>query len=454
MQDSRHTHQDAALAPAPAHDTRPSVTGIATEDEYFEIAKSYGIMKQMGTTLSSAQTAFPTDADLTARVSGFAHTTGFVFKTGTTGGTTRVYTCKSSPNCPFLITVNISKSTGITRISRRLNCFRHNHPLGLSAPGFQWGEIEHPLPPKTSSVALAHDANDDGHTIAQEPSPPPVLSEAEYFATARALGLCKRAGPTSVKPVSKVFKTKEDLLARIVFLAVKVGFQLKHRDGTFQYSCKSVQDCPFTLSVNVRPSGTAKMSEKLCVFPHNHPFGVLNKPETGKNTTLNSAIIAHSIAASGMDWFRATHVDFRNHCIATFGVPIGPTRSTTVRRELESPNIEIHAERFRQMDMAMRAAVDRVRATLAANPTPPSTEDIRIMRQEMHHRWAIDRRKLALEEQAHMRAEEEARLMQRAAGAKLREAEIALKVALAKARHELTTLGLTPDDIDATLTLE
>ncbi|RHY75197.1 hypothetical protein DYB38_010126 [Aphanomyces astaci] len=438
------------------------MSGISTEEEYFEVAKAYGIMKQTGMALSSAQTPFPSDTDLTERVSGFAHATGFQFKTGTTGGTTRVYTCKSSSNCPFLITVNISKSTGITRMSRRLNCFRHNHPLGFTTASFQWGEIEPPLPPRRISVAAHDDDDHDDHsthpTLAT-PSPPPVLSEAEYFATARALGLCKRSGPTSVQPVSKVFDNKEDLLARIMFLAVKVGFQLKHRDGTFQYSCKSVEDCPFTLSVNVRPSGTCKMSERLCVFPHNHPFGVLGQPATGKNTTLNSAIVrprhrSCCIAASGMDWFRATHAEFRNHCIATFGVPIGPTRSTTVRRELESPDIEKHAIKFRQMDAAMRGALERVRATLAANPSPPSTDDIRVMRQEMHHRWAMDRRKLAMEEQAHLREEMEARLVQRSQGAKLREAEMALKVALAKARHELTALGLSADEIDAALALD
>ncbi|KAH9126927.1 hypothetical protein LEN26_007920 [Aphanomyces euteiches] len=442
-------------SPPPGHvgddrnNARPPLpSSISTEKDYFEMARSFGLVKEWGGAYNAAQTSFATDNELSDRIAGFANMVGFHVKSSTTGGTTRVYTCKSSPECPFLITTNISNSTGITRISRRLHCFRHNHPLGNAVSSFAWSDSRDALPKRKAFAAFHEEPSQDD---APAPAPPQVCTEDEYFAVARAIGLCRRTGPSSVRPVNKVFESKEDLLERIHFLACRVGFQIKHRDGTFRYVCKSVADCPFSISINVRPSGTAKLSEKLCFFPHNHPFGVLDQPSTGKNTTLNSAIIAYSIAASGMDWAKATHMDFRNHCIATFGVPIGPTRSTTVRRELEEPGVERHIERYKKLDDAMRTALERIRAHASANPHPPDAKDNHAIRREMHHRWEIDRRRLAMDEQRHARAENEARIQHRVLLAKLHEAEVNFKVTKAKARHELLAVGLSPADIDAAL---
>ncbi|KAF0720542.1 Aste57867_261 [Aphanomyces stellatus] len=471
---SEHMHQNHAppTVPSPPQAHLPVVSNapLATEDEYFKVAESFGLMKQLGSEMRASQTAFPTDIDLSERMHAFSTAVGFHLKSGTTGGTTRVYNCKSGPNCPFLITTNISKSTGIARISRRLYCFRHNHALESTSPSFTWRVVDaaardaptlastHGKRPHPSSsrdlhpaAAVAVDPEDTTTTTMVEPAPPQVCTEAEYFAVARALGICKRAGPSSVRPTSKVFASKDDLLDRIIFLAVKTGFQIKHRDGTFQYMCKSVADCPFTLSINVRPSGTAKLSEKICYFAHSHPLGVLGLPAEGKNTTLNSSVIAYSIAASGMDWPKATHHDFRHHCIATFGVPIGPTRSTTVRRELERLDLQPHVDKYKMMDATMRAALDRVRAHATANPRPAEGEDVHVMRREMQHRWEMDRRRIVLDEQRHARAEEDARVQHRVLVAKLHQAEVQFKVAQAKAKQELLAAGLSAADADAAL---
>ncbi|ETV98171.1 hypothetical protein H310_08900 [Aphanomyces invadans] len=85
-------------------------------------------------------------------------------------------------------------------------------------------------------------------------------------------------------------------------------------------------------------------------------------------------------------------------------------------------------------------------------------EDKELLRRDMEHRWDMERRRMALEEQKNARIdqklarqEEEAQINRRLLLAKAQEAELQLKVAQAKARHELLQAGMTPEDVDAVL---
>ncbi|RHY18451.1 hypothetical protein DYB30_010347 [Aphanomyces astaci] len=79
-------------------------------------------------------------------------------------------------------------------------------------------------------------------------------------------------------------------------------------------------------------------------------------------------------------------------------------------------------------------------------------EDKELLRRDMEHRWDMERRRMALEEhknaridQKLARQEEEAQIHRRLLLAKAQEAELQLKVAYAKARHELLQAGMTPE---------
>ncbi|CAK4085918.1 unnamed protein product [Aphanomyces euteiches] len=81
-----------------------------------------------------------------------------------------------------------------------------------------------------------------------------------------------------------------------------------------------------------------------------------------------------------------------------------------------------------------------------------------LRRRDMEHRWDMERRRMALEEQKNARVdqklarqEEEAQINRRILLAKAQEAELQLKVAQAKARQELLQAGMSHDEIDVVL---
>ncbi|KAF0720539.1 Aste57867_258 [Aphanomyces stellatus] len=74
-----------------------------------------------------------------------------------------------------------------------------------------------------------------------------------------------------------------------------------------------------------------------------------------------------------------------------------------------------------------------------------------LKRQDMEHRWQMERERLAMEKQVNERVAREAELKQRILEAQADEAELQLKVARAKARQELEKAGLPPHEIEAIL---
>ncbi|KAF0720543.1 Aste57867_262 [Aphanomyces stellatus] len=89
---------------------------------------------------------------------------------------------------------------------------------------------------------------------------------------------------------------------------------------------------------------------------------------------------------------------------------------------------------------------------------PSEKEEKELRRRDMEHRWDMERRRMALEEQKNARIdqklarqEDEAQINRRILMAKAQEAELQLKVAQAKARQELLQAGMTHDEIDVVL---
>ncbi|RHY11355.1 hypothetical protein DYB37_002835 [Aphanomyces astaci] len=84
-------------------------------------------------------------------------------------------------------------------------------------------------------------------------------------------------------------------------------------------------------------------------------------------------------------------------------------------------------------------------------PPPPVDIPDAFRRQDLQHRWDMERERLLIDKQTHERAQREALLNERILLAKATEAELQLKVAKAKAKHELEQAGLSPAEIDEML---